>query len=143
MWLFGFFYYCVNYFQVYSLPKTDHFINHLFLFRVTSWREKGWRDNRGIQLAIFFTSTYRVKWLKSKLAQTVKINIDENNLKIPNTDKTRLFEISFVPKFAVWNLLLPKFAIWNLIFFTEIRLFEMYFLRQLDFLAFFCSDIFV
>ena len=28
-----------------------------------------------------FTSTYRVKWLKSKLTQTVKINIDENNLK--------------------------------------------------------------
>ena len=29
-----------------------------------------------------FTSTYRVKWLKSKLTQTVKINIDENNLKL-------------------------------------------------------------
>ena len=29
-----------------------------------------------------FTSTYRVKWLKSKLTQTVKIDIDENNLKI-------------------------------------------------------------
>ena len=27
-----------------------------------------------------FTSTYRVKWLKSKLTQKVKINIDENNL---------------------------------------------------------------
>ena len=26
-----------------------------------------------------FTSTYRVKWLKSKLTQKVKINIDENN----------------------------------------------------------------
>ena len=29
-----------------------------------------------------FTSTYRVKWLKSKLTQIVKINIDENNLKL-------------------------------------------------------------
>ena len=29
-----------------------------------------------------FTSTYRVKWLKSKLTQTVKINIDENNLNL-------------------------------------------------------------
>ena len=29
-----------------------------------------------------FTSTYRVKWLKSKLTQTAKINIDENNLKL-------------------------------------------------------------
>ena len=28
-----------------------------------------------------FTSTYRVKWLKSKLTQKVKINIDENNLR--------------------------------------------------------------
>ena len=27
-----------------------------------------------------FTSTYRVKWLKSKLTQKVKINIDENKL---------------------------------------------------------------
>ena len=81
MWLFGFIYNRVNYFHVYSLPKTDHLIKHLFLFRVTSWRKKGWRDNRWIQLAIFFTSTYRVKWLKSKLTQKVKINIDENNLK--------------------------------------------------------------
>ena len=29
-----------------------------------------------------FTSIYRVKWLKSKLTQIVKINIDENNLKL-------------------------------------------------------------
>ena len=29
-----------------------------------------------------FTSAYRVKWLKSKLTQIVKINIDENNLKL-------------------------------------------------------------
>ena len=29
-----------------------------------------------------FPSTCRVKWLKSKLTQTVKINIDENNLSI-------------------------------------------------------------
>ena len=60
------------------------------------------------------------------------------HFKIPHTDKTRLFEISFVPKFAVWNLIftkispfeisflpkfallkspLSKFAIWFLIFF--------------------------
>ena len=37
-----------------------------------------------------FTSTYRVKWLKSKLTQTVKINIDENNLKLSTLFASKL-----------------------------------------------------
>ena len=94
MWLFGFIYNRVNYFHVYSLPKTDHFIKHLFLFWVTSWRKKGWRDNRWIQIAVFLPQFIASSGWSRKLTQTVKINIDENNLNSLN--KFQLF--SFLPR---------------------------------------------
>ena len=81
MWLFGFICYCVNYFHVYLFPKTDHLLKHLFLFRVTSWRKKGWRDNRWIQITVFLRQLIASSGWSRSWRKKVKINIDENNHK--------------------------------------------------------------
>ena len=49
-WKFGFIYFHLNPFRVTSFPEIEIAALLSDLFWATSWREKGWRDNRWIQI---------------------------------------------------------------------------------------------